>query len=158
MIEEQRGIDHGHFLQMSTHINTMIDYIRNTDDSNAAHVQSVDQRFTEILNTGMSLRQDYVVANNAIQQQSAANEDRINTWAAEVNKIKPELEASNHREAIVQAHIEQRSAERPVEGMIIKDQVKEVRADIEDMKVTLNAFSRDTVAAVQGAAAPMPKS
>ena len=128
VIEEQRELDHGHFVHMAMQINTMAEYIRNAEDNHASHAQSVDQRFSEVFNTGLKYRQDNMaIINGAIQQQGIVLEDRLNTWAIKVDQLRLDLEDSNHRETIIQAHLTDRTAERPVEGKMIKDRFAEVQ-------------------------------
>ena len=68
-----------------------------------------------------------------------------------------ELDAGNHREAGVQAHLAERAIERPIEGMKTTSQFHTVQMDIEDMKAKFDVFSQQTegrIAAAQGTAAP----
>ena len=53
VLETQREHDHSSFVQMAPETNHMTEYIRNMEARRANHLQELEQRYKEVVSSGM---------------------------------------------------------------------------------------------------------
>jgi hypothetical protein len=58
VLEEQREHDHSSFVQMASETNHMAEYIRNMETRHATHLQELEQRYKEVVSSGMKSQRD----------------------------------------------------------------------------------------------------